>query len=87
MTDQRGNPIRDQYSDLPFLMQYGKRASAEIRNYIKYIVNPSRDKLLPDPVKPPYHQPPYTLVIELTDVLVHPEWTVSWLAIFLKRIL
>jgi len=76
MEDQKGNPIPDEFSHLPFMQQYGKRALAEVNNYIKYIVNPSREKLLPDPVKPPYHQPPYTLLIELTDVLVHPDWTV-----------
>lgn len=42
------------------------------------IKEPSRDKLLPDPVKHPYFQPPYTLVLEMTDLLVHPEWTVSY---------
>jgi hypothetical protein len=41
------------------------------------IREPSREKLLPDPVPYPYIQPPYTLVLELTDVLVHPDWTVS----------
>lgn len=39
------------------------------------IKEPSRDKLLPDPPGAPYYQPPYTLVLELTDVLVHPDWT------------
>lgn len=41
------------------------------------IREPSRDKLLPDPLTWPYTQPPYTLVLEMTDVLVHPDWTVS----------
>lgn len=41
------------------------------------IKEPSRKKLLPDTLKPPFVQPPYTLVLELTDLLVHPEWTVS----------
>ena len=40
------------------------------------IKDPSRDKLLPDPLKEPYYQPPYTLVLEMTGVLVHPDWTV-----------
>ena len=40
------------------------------------IQDPSWDKLLPDPVKEPYYQPPYTLVLEMTGVLVHPDWTV-----------
>ena len=41
------------------------------------IVEPSAEKLLPDPLTEPYYQPPYTLVLEMTNVLVHPEWTVS----------
>lgn len=76
MLDRHGNPIRDEFSDLPFPVQYFKRAVAEVRNYMTFIANPSRDKLLPDVVQLPYHQPPYTLLIELTGVLVHPEWTV-----------
>jgi len=44
---------------------------------LQMIREPSREKLLPDPVTYPYVQPPYTLVLELTDVLVHPDWTVS----------
>lgn len=39
------------------------------------IQEPSSKKLLPDPLKPPYIQPPYTLVLEMKDVLVHPDWT------------
>ncbi|EEC10849.1 mitochondrial import inner membrane translocase subunit TIM50, putative [Ixodes scapularis] len=39
------------------------------------IQEPSRDKLLPDPLTEPYFQPPYTLVLEMTGVLVHPDWT------------
>jgi import inner membrane translocase subunit TIM50 len=38
---------------------------------------PSTDKLLPDPIQPPYYQPPYTLVIEMTGIMLHPEWTVN----------
>lgn len=41
------------------------------------IKEPSRERLLPDPLTEPYFQPPYTLVIEMTGVLVHPDWTVS----------
>jgi mitochondrial import inner membrane translocase subunit TIM50 len=39
------------------------------------IQEPSREKLLPDPLKYPYVQPKYTLVLEMKDVLVHPDWT------------
>lgn len=37
---------------------------------------PGSKKLLPEPLEEPYYQPPYTLVIELNGILVHPEWTV-----------
>jgi import inner membrane translocase subunit TIM50 len=41
---------------------------------------PSREILLPDPLPEPYIQPKYTLVIELTDVLAHPNYdrTSGW---------
>lgn len=41
-------------------------------------VEPSSEVLLPDPLPEPYIQPKYTLVLELTDVLVHPEYDVRW---------
>lgn len=41
------------------------------------IREPSRKKLLPDPLTEPYYQPKYTLVLEMTGILVHPDWTVS----------
>lgn len=44
------------------------------------IKEPSREKLLPDPLKEPYHQPPYTVILEMTGVLVHPDWTVTFYA-------
>lgn len=44
---------------------------------LQMIRDPSRDKLLPDPLKEPYYQAPYTLILEMTGVLVHPDWTVS----------
>ena len=40
------------------------------------VKDPTSEKLLPDPLKPPYIQPPYTLVLELTDVLLKAEWDV-----------
>ena len=51
------------------------------------IRDPSRDKLLPDPLKEPYYQPPYTLILEMTGVLVHPDWTVILLAFLLKKLI
>ncbi|VDP81917.1 unnamed protein product [Echinostoma caproni] len=41
---------------------------------ISSIKDPVSEKLLPDPVQPPYYQPPYTLVLEINDILVHPDW-------------
>ncbi len=79
--DHTGRPMRDEFSDLPYFQQYSKRAVAELRGMVTMVTNPSREKLLPDPVNPPYHQPPYTLLIELTGVLVHPDWTVRFVYI------
>ncbi|XP_014280128.1 mitochondrial import inner membrane translocase subunit TIM50-C [Halyomorpha halys] len=74
-TDEEGNIVEDEFSKLPVVQQFFKRMFHEIEYYNKMIKEPSRDKLLPDPVKHPYFQPPYTLVLEMTDLLVHPEWT------------
>ncbi|CAL8238403.1 unnamed protein product [Merluccius merluccius] len=49
------------------------------------IIEPTSPKLLPEPLKEPYYQPPYTLVLELTDVLLHPEWSLSTGWRFKKR--
>lgn len=49
------------------------------------ISEPSREKLLPDVLSDPYYQPPYTLVMEFTDVIVHPDWTYSTGWRFKKR--
>lgn len=74
-TDDEGKPVIDEFSHLPLFQQFFKRMIHEVEYYNKMIKEPSRDKLLPDPLKYPYIQPPYTLVLELTDLLVHPEWT------------
>ncbi|XP_050312740.1 mitochondrial import inner membrane translocase subunit TIM50-C-like [Anthonomus grandis grandis] len=70
-----GEVIEDEYSHLPMWQQYLYRASKEVQKFAVFIQEPSRDKLLPDPLPYPYYQPPYTLVLEFTDVLAHPEWT------------
>ncbi|BES97308.1 unnamed protein product [Nesidiocoris tenuis] len=75
MVDPDGRPITDEFSHLPTFQQFFKRMVRELEYYTKMIKEPSRDKLLPDPLTYPYIQPPYTLVLELTDLLVHPEWT------------
>lgn len=73
--DADGQVIEDEFSKNPAIPQYLKRMWKSLNYYQKMIQEPSRDKLLPDPLKPPYIQPPYTLVLEMKDVLVHPDWT------------
>ena len=43
----------------------------------KDLEEPFSDKLLPDPLAEPYHQPKYTVLLELTGLLVHSNWTVN----------
>ncbi|XP_067642391.1 mitochondrial import inner membrane translocase subunit TIM50-C-like [Eurosta solidaginis] len=73
--DAEGQVIEDEFSKSPTVQQYIQRMWKSMNYYQKMIQEPSRDKLLPDPLKPPYIQPPYTLVLEMKDVLVHPDWT------------
>lgn len=73
--DENGKIIEDEFSQMPLVQQYIKRMWKSMTYYQKMIQEPSREKLLPDPLKPPYIQPPYTLVLEMKDVLVHPDWT------------
>ncbi|XP_065364880.1 mitochondrial import inner membrane translocase subunit TIM50-C-like [Calliphora vicina] len=73
--DIDGHIIEDEFSKSPIVQQYLQRMWKSMNYYQKMIQEPSREKLLPDPLKPPYIQPPYTLVLEMKDVLVHPDWT------------
>ncbi|PIK54748.1 putative mitochondrial import inner membrane translocase subunit TIM50 [Apostichopus japonicus] len=75
--DENGQIIPDEFENDFVVAAYIKRAFKEMRNYRTMIVEPSAEKLLPDPLTEPYYQPPYTLVLEMTNVLVHPEWTYS----------
>uniref|UniRef100_A0A8C3T2B0 Mitochondrial import inner membrane translocase subunit TIM50 n=1 Tax=Chelydra serpentina TaxID=8475 RepID=A0A8C3T2B0_CHESE len=59
----------------PVVVQQFRRTYKYFKDYRQMIIEPTSPKLLPDPLKEPYYQPPYTLVIELTDVLLHPEWS------------
>ena len=81
--DENGQLMVDEFSSLPTAKQYLMRTLKECKNMNKMIQEPAREQLLPDPLKEPYIQPPYTLVLELRDVLVHPEWTVRILYNFL----
>jgi len=71
--DQNGNVIQDEYSNLPTWKQYLKRSFHGILDYWQTIKDPTSDKLLPEPLPAPY-QPIYTLVIEMSGILLHPEW-------------
>ncbi|XP_017054829.1 mitochondrial import inner membrane translocase subunit TIM50-C [Drosophila ficusphila] len=73
--DPTGQTIEDEFSHKPLVQQYLQRMWKSIHYYQRMIQEPSRAKLLPDPLKPPYVQPRYTLVLEMKDVLVHPDWT------------
>ncbi|WAR20550.1 TI50C-like protein [Mya arenaria] len=74
--DIDNNPIEDEFSQDPLPLAYMRRTYREIFVQVKVTQEPSRQKLLPEPLSYPYMQPPYTLVLEMTDILVHPEWTV-----------
>nr|CAH7741977.1 unnamed protein product [Callosobruchus chinensis]CAH7753256.1 unnamed protein product [Callosobruchus chinensis] len=83
--DAEGNPIKDDLYEKPLALQYILRTYRELDYYRRLIKEPSREKLLPDPLEYPYIQPKYTLVLELTDVLVHPDWTYNTGWRFKKR--
>ncbi|TDG45916.1 hypothetical protein AWZ03_007636 [Drosophila navojoa] len=73
--DQFGRSIEDELSALPVLQQYLQRMWHSLHYYQKMLEEPLTTKLLPDVLCPPYIQPPYTLVLEMRDILVHPDWT------------
>ncbi|KAH8298329.1 hypothetical protein KR018_005351 [Drosophila ironensis] len=82
--DHRG-PIEDEFSHLPWLRQYILRMWHSLQYYQKMMAEPLHGKLLPDILPPPYIQPPYSLVLEINDVLVHPDWTYQTGRRFKKR--
>uniref|UniRef100_G3PJN6 Mitochondrial import inner membrane translocase subunit TIM50 n=1 Tax=Gasterosteus aculeatus TaxID=69293 RepID=G3PJN6_GASAC len=83
--DEQGNMIPDEFDREPPVVQQLKRTFKYFQDYRQMIIEPTSPKLLPDPLKEPYYQPPYTLVLELTDVLLHPEWSLSTGWRFKKR--
>ncbi|XP_041918934.1 mitochondrial import inner membrane translocase subunit TIM50 isoform X2 [Alosa pseudoharengus] len=83
--DDQGNKIPDEFdNDVPVVQQL-KRTWKYFQDYRQMIIEPTSPKLLPDPLREPYYQPPYTLVLELTDVLLHPEWSLATGWRFKKR--
>ncbi|XP_056139661.1 mitochondrial import inner membrane translocase subunit TIM50 [Lampris incognitus] len=83
--DEQGNKIPDEFDNDPPVIQHLRRTFKYFKDYRQMIIEPTSPKLLPDPLKEPYYQPPYTLVLELTDVLLHPEWSLSTGWRFKKR--
>jgi len=81
--ERYGQPETDSITGVIFEDEYtGKtgenvlRAWKNIRSGVRTeFEEPSRTKLLPDPLQKPYIQPKYTVLIELKDLLVHPEWS------------
>ncbi|XP_043648859.1 mitochondrial import inner membrane translocase subunit TIM50-B [Drosophila teissieri] len=73
--DEQGNEVIDDFSRLPLVKQYMWRTWQSVNHFQRFIQEPSSQKLLPEPLQAPYVQPSYTLVLEIKDVLVHPDWT------------
>ena len=61
---------------MPLTQSYWKRLKARVFKTKKEMEDPFSDKLLPDPFPEPYYQPKYTILIELTGLLIHSNWTV-----------
>ena len=71
--DEHGNNIPDEYKESASM----GRLLSKIKSKKEEVENPFSDKLLPDPLPYPYHQPEYTICLELTGLLVHSDWSVS----------
>lgn len=59
-----------------FVVAYLLRAKDQLVGFKKRFTEPSSELLLPDHLPYPYRKP-YTLVIELKDVLLHSDYDVS----------
>lgn len=81
--DESGQIVLDEYSGQLFAPFY--RIADALYFCKKYITEPVRENLLPDPLKYPYHQPKYTVVIEMKNILVNPEWTVIILILLFQN--
>lgn len=64
--------IEDEFDHLPLIEAMPKRAKSGFTEMIEYFAEPSDDTLLP-PLLPAPYQPPYTLVIELNELLTSKE--------------
>ena len=80
--DEHGNDIEDEFSSMPFVSQRYNRLKSFIFKTKHEFEDPFSEKLLPDPLPEGYIQPKYTICIELTGLLVHSDWSVSFLITF-----
>ncbi|PAV71964.1 hypothetical protein WR25_16662 isoform F [Diploscapter pachys] len=81
--DEQGNVIGDEFMGSYLAPFY--RILNSFKLWRDYVVEPAREKLLPDPLPAGYLQPKYTIIIEMKNVLVHPEWTYKTGYRFAKR--
>lgn len=66
----------DEFSKLPWGVSHLTRGWKNLREEMRTtFAEPSQPVLLPPPIGAAYGHTPYTLVLELTGVLVKPEWT------------
>jgi len=72
--EKPGQP--DEFSKLPWGVSHLSRGWTQLREDMREtFAEPSQPVLLPPPIGAAYGHTPYTLVLELTGVLVKPEWT------------
>ncbi|CAD6198024.1 unnamed protein product [Caenorhabditis auriculariae] len=81
--DEHGNVITDEFEGSLLAPFY--RIAKNFKLWRDYVVEPAREQLLPDPLPAPYLQPKYTIVIEMKNVLVSPDWTYKTGYRFAKR--
>jgi len=73
--DEQGQVVEDEFSSLPWYTQYFSRLRSRFFKTKRDLEEPFSDKLLPDPLPEPYHQPKYTVLVELNGLLVNSDWT------------
>lgn len=74
----------DQYANVNVVNAYLMRTRDRLMEYTRTYTEPSSKTLLPDPL-PPQYQRPYTLVLEVNDVLMHKSYERGYGWKFQKR--
>ncbi|KAK2568684.1 Mitochondrial import inner membrane translocase subunit TIM50 [Acropora cervicornis] len=68
--DNSKHPYKNEALPLQFIY----RTRDKIWDFYEMFAEPSSKMLLPEPLQEPFYQPPYTLVLELKDVLRKSGW-------------